>query len=131
MNKKIKKLIVVLPNLFSFLSFLLLPKNTRAQGIQDAFSNMHEVAKKGSYKETTINILASDIVQLVLSALGTLFVVFMVYAGYIWLTAAGNEQKVSKAKTILFQSIIGLIIVIAAYSISYFVISAFKSQVNI
>lgn len=106
-------------------------KNIYAQGLKDAFSNMKEAAKDGSYKETDINFLASDIVQLVLSVLGVLFVVFMIYAGYLWLTAAGNEQRVSRAKTIIFQSILGLVIVIGAYAISYFVIYVFKSQVNL
>jgi len=39
------------------------------------------------------------------------------------MTAAGNDEKVKKAKELIIESVIGVIIVIAAYAISYFVIS--------
>lgn len=39
------------------------------------------------------------------------------------MTAAGNEEQVGKAKKLLTAAIIGLIIVLSAYAISYFVIS--------
>jgi len=47
-----------------------------------------------------------------------------IYAGYNWMTAQGEEEKVTKAKDTLTAAIIGLVIVIAAYAISYYVISA-------
>jgi hypothetical protein len=40
------------------------------------------------------------------------------------MTAGGNEEKVSKAKTTLYRAIIGLIITISAYAITYFVFGA-------
>jgi len=40
------------------------------------------------------------------------------------MTAAGNDDQVGKAKKILIQAIIGIIIVTASYAISAFVISA-------
>jgi hypothetical protein len=39
------------------------------------------------------------------------------------MTAGGNEDNVKKAKRLLSQSIIGLIIIVTAYAISTFVIS--------
>jgi predicted acyltransferase len=53
--------------------------------------------------------------------LGIIFVGLMVFTGYIWMTAQGDEQKVTKAKDTLQMAIIGLVIVLAAYSITYFV----------
>ena len=46
----------------------------------------------------------------------------MVYGGYLWMTARGNEEEVTKAKNLIKAAIIGLIIVLAAYAISIFVI---------
>jgi len=40
------------------------------------------------------------------------------------MTASGSEEKVSKAKEMLTESIIGIIIVLAAYAISYFILKA-------
>lgn len=118
---------------YLFLFFLFFPLLTTAQegGIGSAFTNAKEVADKSGYNyDKTFNNLASDIIQLALSVLGTLFVVFIIYAGFLWLTAAGNDQRVEKAKKIIFESIIGLVIVIAAYAITYFIVSAFKGQIN-
>lgn len=69
----------------------------------------------------------ADIIQIVISAflglLGIIFIVLIIYAGYNWMTAGGEEEKVSKAKDTLTRAVIGLIIIIAAYSITYFVFS--------
>ena len=45
----------------------------------------------------------------------------MIYGGFIWMNSRGNEQDVEKAKNIIRNSIIGLLIVIAAYAITKFV----------
>jgi len=65
------------------------------------------------------------ILDVVLSFLGVIFLVLIVYSGILWMTASGNEQKAEKAKDILRDSIIGLIVVAAAYAISYFVLGSF------
>ena len=53
-----------------------------------------------------------------------MFLGLAIYAGIIWMTASGSEEKVSKAKEMLTESIIGIIIVLAAYAISYFILKA-------
>jgi hypothetical protein len=45
----------------------------------------------------------------------------MIYAGILWMTAQGNEQQVSKAKNLLINATIGLIITLAAYAITSFI----------
>jgi hypothetical protein len=45
----------------------------------------------------------------------------MIYAGILWMTAEGNDQQVAKAKSLLINSIIGIIIVFAAYAITSFI----------
>jgi hypothetical protein len=52
--------------------------------------------------------------------LGVLFVCLTVYAGFLWMTAGGNEEHIEKAKKLLFRAVIGLIIVLSAYSIAWF-----------
>jgi len=44
----------------------------------------------------------------------------MVYAGFLWMTAGGVEENVTKAKSLLMQAVIGLAIVLSAYSITIF-----------
>ena len=43
------------------------------------------------------------------------------------MTAKGNEEQVSKSKNLIRDAIIGIIIVLAAYVISYFVVDALTS----
>lgn len=54
----------------------------------------------------------------VISILGAIFMVLMVYAGFLWMTAAGNSDQVKKAKDIFINSVIGLVIVAAAFAIT-------------
>lgn len=58
------------------------------------------------------------IIRGVLSLIGVIFLVLTVYAGVLWMTASGSEDKITKAKDILKSSVIGLVIVTAAYGIT-------------
>ena len=68
--------------------------------------------------------IIATVVKAFLGLLGIIFLVLIIYAGYEWMTAQGDEEKVTKAKDTLQRAVIGLIIIIAAYSITYFVFSS-------
>jgi hypothetical protein len=68
--------------------------------------------------------LVGNAIAVLLSVLGIIFVVLVVYAGFLYLTAAGEKDNVDKAKKLLAQSITGLVIIVAAFAISSFVIEA-------
>lgn len=70
--------------------------------------------------------IIGTVIKAALGLVGVIFLVLMVYAGIIWMTARGDEGKVSKAKDTIVASIIGLIIVVGAYAITNFVIGAFS-----
>jgi hypothetical protein len=70
----------------------------------------------------------NSIIGTVLSFLGVLFLVLIIYGGFLWMTARGNDKTVEQAKTIVIDSVIGLAIVSAAYAVSYFVLNVFVSQ---
>lgn len=67
-------------------------------------------------------------ISIVLSFVGVLFMLLMIYGGFIWMTARGNESEVAKAKKIITAGIIGLIVVFGAYAISYFVVNFFSES---
>jgi hypothetical protein len=58
------------------------------------------------------------IIRFGLRLLGLVVFCFILYAGFVWLTSGGNSEKVGKAQKILRNSIIGLCIIIASYSIT-------------
>lgn len=61
-------------------------------------------------------------IQYLLTFLGVVAVVVILIGGFMWMTAAGNDEKVGKAKKIIVQGLIGLIIVLLAFAIATFVI---------
>jgi len=61
-------------------------------------------------------------IQAFIGLLGVIFLSYTLYAGYNWMTAQGDEEKVTRAKDTLTRAIIGVIITIGAYAISYWVI---------
>lgn len=71
--------------------------------------------------ETTLPEKIGGIIKIFLSFLGVIFLLLMIYGGYTWMTARGNEQEVEKAKSLIKNALIGLIIVLAAYAITAFV----------
>jgi len=100
------------------------------KGIQQAFdtgkgSPLQVAAEDGVgfNPRATFNTITGIIISSVLSIMGALFLVLAIYAGYKWMMARGNEEEVTKAKETLTNAIIGLVIVLGAYAISYFVLS--------
>ncbi|MFA5020476.1 MAG: hypothetical protein WC517_00195 [Patescibacteria group bacterium] len=65
------------------------------------------------------------IIQLFMALLGVIVVVFLMYGGFIWMTASGDPDKVTKAKRIILQAIIGLVIIFSAFAISAFIFDRF------
>ena len=71
--------------------------------------------------QTTISSIAGTAVSVFLSILGIIFIVLMLYGGYLWMTARGSEEQLTKAKELIQAAVIGLIIIVAAYAISFFI----------
>ncbi|MFA5061571.1 MAG: hypothetical protein WC526_00255 [Patescibacteria group bacterium] len=69
-------------------------------------------------------LIVAQIIYVALGLLGTIFIVLTVYAGFLWMTAGGNEDNIAKAKKILMASVIGLAIILVSYSITWFVFNA-------
>lgn len=62
------------------------------------------------------------VVQVFLSLLGLVMVLLILYGGYLWLTARGNEQQVEDAQHTIRSAIIGALIIIASAAITGFVV---------
>ncbi len=99
--------------------FLILPLSASAQ-LGAATGKLDAVAG-GTGLEGNFAFTISSVITAALSLVGTIFLVLTVYAGILWMTASGNEEQVTKAKTIVTQTIIGLAITLGAYAITAFV----------
>lgn len=89
-------------------------------------NNAQSVGGTAGYEEGTADsalILIQTGISAFLGIIGILLLVYILYAGYNWMTAEGEEEKVTEAKSTIKRAITGLVIIIAAYAISVFVMS--------
>ena len=68
-------------------------------------------------------IIAARVVQIFLGFLGVVALGLIMYGGYTWMTSSGDESKVQKAKDVLRNAIIGLVIILSAFGIVTFILS--------
>ncbi len=64
-----------------------------------------------------------NIVQWILGFLGLIAVIMILWGGFTWITAGGNEDKVATAKKIISAAVVGLIVVLLAWAIVTFVVN--------
>ena len=107
---------------FSSAAFL----NTDTQGLIQGHAN--NSAMFGGYEMTSdIYLLVQTVINAFLSLIGVILLAYLLYAGYKWMTAQGDEEKVTAAKETIYRAIIGIIIIVAAYAISIFVMSRLEA----
>lgn len=88
-------------------------------------TNLTDVADKANLGSATpLPVLIGNLVRVAIGMLGIIFLLLTIYAGFLYLTARGEEEKVKHAKETLSRGVIGIIIITAAYAIASFVINA-------
>lgn len=96
-----------------------------AEAPNKAIFNLQDVGSThGPYEQAdkfTLSLIIGTVISAALALIGAIFLVLMLYAGYHWLTARGEEEKVEKAKDTINRAVVGLIIVVGAYAIWQFI----------
>jgi len=90
----------------------------------DEFGLDSAAQKSGFKTEGSLGLagIVGQIVGYVLSLLGVLFMILIIYAGFLWMMARGNDAESTKAKDMMVNAVIGLIIVFGSYAISSYII---------
>ena len=70
---------------------------------------------------------AVDIIKVIMTFLGLIAVIVILIGGFKWLTSGGSEDKVGEAKQMIIAGVIGLIIIMAAWAITAFVVSQMET----
>lgn len=109
------------------LIFLILPMIVSAANVGDVISDLDKTAQNAKIIESpenaaTVYGITGQIIFLLLGVLGVIFLVLMIYGGLTWMTAAGNEEKVKKARTTLVHATLGLLILLTAFILTNYVI---------
>ncbi len=118
MFKLFFKTVLVSATLFLFgASFFVMP--AKADDYQlSTFASATQYASGNTVEGITENIL-----KITLSLMGILFLGFALFAGIRWMTAQGNEENVTTARSTLEAAAIGLVIVACSYAITTLIFS--------
>lgn len=102
------------------LSFVFLPNTAPAQANDYGLSATAEKAELDQYGNSVPEI-AGTIIGTALSMISVIFFILMVYGGFLWMTAHGDDGQVSKAQDTITAAVIGIVVILAAYAITTFV----------
>jgi hypothetical protein len=109
-------------NLFFLVNFSLAQQTTGA-------GQLKALGGKAGYdtsitQEEDVVAVIGKIIYAILGIIGIVFLIFIVYGGWLWMTARGNEEQVGKAKKIIINATIGIVIIITSYALTWFIMSA-------
>lgn len=114
----------IFASFFSLIIIVSTISSVAAQGLIDtntAKDFASEVKTEAGFSSLRIGDIVATVIKAALSLLAVIFIVLIILAGFKWMTAQGNEENVKQAQETLKTAIIGLIIVLAAYGITFFV----------
>lgn len=72
--------------------------------------------------------IAANIIRIILGLLGIVFVILVIYGGFLYMSSAGEGEKVKKAKNVIVYAAIGVVIIVLAYAITTFIVGAILSS---
>lgn len=96
---------------------------------KDILENVNSTAQDVGLQNTDVTNLTTNLMLIALGLLGIVAVAMMIISGYLWITAGGNDERVRKARAIMFSAVIGLVVVLLSWAIIQYVIGA-SSQVS-
>ena len=110
--------------LLTVISSLFFASNVFAKKtVADAESILNSVSGETGVDTRDLPTQIGSIIEGALVIVGLAFFILMFYAGFLWMTARGEEDQVEKAKKTIIAAVIGLVVVVSAYGITYFITS--------
>ena len=64
-----------------------------------------------------VNRFLATVVKSFMFMMGSFLLLFYVYAGILWMTAAGNQERIGQAKKIVVWSTLGVVVILSSYLI--------------
>lgn len=104
-----------------------------ADPFTDAKTSLNTVTQKAlgtSGAPKPIYEVAGNIINVALGFIGIVLLGYLLYSGYLWMTAGGEDKKVEEARKQIKNAIIGLIILLASFAITDFVLTKLTTIVR-
>ncbi|MDA3839498.1 MAG: hypothetical protein PF572_00260 [Patescibacteria group bacterium] len=124
-NYNYKKITFFIFGLFLCLIFLL-PKTTLASDVDEmVWGGFHdELQTTTGLGEKDPREMIVGFIRIALGFLGILAITIIMLAGFKWMVSGGNEDATATAKSMMFNGLMGLIIILASMSLASFVINS-------
>ncbi|MBP9695067.1 MAG: hypothetical protein KBD73_01515 [Candidatus Magasanikbacteria bacterium] len=127
--KNFQKFLYGLAASVAIIMLLVIPLHASAQGkLGDAMTKLRPLGDAAGASGGDIQSTLGTIINAALTLIGTIFFILMIYAGFLWMTARGDEGQIDKSKQIISGTIIGLVLVVSAYAITVFVTGRFQTS---
>jgi hypothetical protein len=122
--KKLISSLIVLVSIVGFLQFSPVMAAPADPGVgKDIGDQLHAAGMGTGIKEPVDpRVTVMLIIRTLLRLIGIVVLCLMLYAGFLWMTAGGNDTQVEHAQSLLRNAVIGLAVILASYSITIFVI---------
>jgi len=114
-----KRKIHILILLVITLSLFLLPIDS-VQALDTGVNAVDNSIELGNEDPRTI---VARVINIAMLFLGIIAVGIIIFAGFKWMMAGGEEEKINSAKKTLKNGVIGLVIVLSSWGIASFVLS--------
>lgn len=99
-------------------------------GALDSLANGAGYKTDQAASDTFLAETIGSLIGKILEIIGIIFLLFMIYGGWIWMKAKGNAEQATRAKNILIDSIIGILIIMAAYIFTFFILKSLGTSVG-
>ncbi|NQV90507.1 Ig-like domain-containing protein [Candidatus Uhrbacteria bacterium] len=87
--------------------------------------NLESFAETAGFSTTaSITVIIARLIRTAITLVGVVTVVFILYGGFVYMTAGGSPERIAKAKKIIINSVIGLILVFSSFAIAQFILNA-------
>jgi|GEM_PF-3981760 len=79
--------------------------------------------KLNPLKLTNVNTLIGRVIAFFMGSIGTFALVLYIWAGFLWMTAAGNSERVASSKKVFIWTTLGVVVMLGSYLIIQFLFS--------
>lgn len=108
-----------------------------ASGVNQVLDGLKTTGEKGLgakdnklYPTGGLPEIIGKVVGAILAFVGVIFFCLILWAGFGWMLAKGNEEEINKAKEVIFGAVLGLIVILGAYAITNLVAMIFSNALT-
>lgn len=91
---------------------------------QSAASQLATSATAAGVSDVSLPIIIARVIRVFLGTLGIIFTIVVLYAGWIYMTAQGDDTKLKKAKEMIKNGVIGMVLCVFSYTITTYILNS-------